>query len=57
MLAISLIGPENRREYSTKLDRSPMEMRCKRNSTAPKMLIKARDRLLMKFTEGPVMAP
>ena len=57
MLATSLMGPENRREYSTKLDRLPMERFPHRNKMAPKMLTKAKDRLLIKFTEGPVMPP
>ena len=57
MLATSLMGPENRREYSTKEDRLPMVKWPNRNRMAPKMLTKDRDRLLMKFTEGPVMPP
>ena len=57
ILAASLMGPENRREYSTKLDKSPMDRWPHRYRMAPKMLTKARDRLLMKFTEGPVMPP
>ena len=34
-----------------------MESLCSKNSAAPNTLMKARDRLLMKLTEGPVMAP
>ena len=52
-LAASRMGPENFREYSTKEVRLPMEMPPPMNSSPPNTLMAARDRLLMKLTEGP----
>ena len=50
------MGPENFREYSTKEDRVPKERLPPRYSMAPKTLMAARERLLMKLTEGPSAA-
>lgn len=57
MLATSLIGPENFREYWTKLERSPRPTLPFRNSREPNTHTRVRETLLMKFTEGPVMVP
>ena len=51
------MGPENLREYSTKEEICPSDIRPNRNSIAPNMLTKDSDRLLMKLTDGPVMLP
>ena len=48
------MGPENLREYSTKEEILPSEIFPDRYISAPKMLISVKDRLLIKFTEGPV---
>ena len=52
-----LKGPENRREYWTKLLRSPKPICPFRNSVEPNTQTSARERLLIKFTDGPVMVP
>ena len=52
ILAISLMGPENRREYWMKLLRSPRRTWPFRNSREPKIQTRDRDTLLMKVTEG-----
>ena len=52
-LAASRMGPENFREYSTKAVRLPRGRLPFRYISAPNTLTAARDRLLMKFTEGP----
>ena len=57
MLAISLIGPENRREYSTKDERLPSETLPTRYRSEPKMLIKVSEMLLIKLTDGPTVLP
>ena len=51
--AVSRIGPENLREYSTKEDSAPRDSPPPKYSRAPKTLTAARERLLMKLTEGP----
>ena len=57
MFAISLIGPLNLREYSTKLEMLPIEIDPPKNSSAPKKLTSESERLLTKLTEGPTMLP
>ena len=57
MFAISLIGPLNFLEYSTNDEMLPMETEPFRNSSAPKKLTSESERLLTKFTEGPIMLP
>ncbi|MFR8207593.1 hypothetical protein [Hominenteromicrobium sp.] len=52
MFAISLIGPLNLREYSTKLEMLPIEIDPPKNSSAPKKLTSESERLLTKLTEG-----
>ena len=47
------MGPENLREYSTKEDSAPRDSPPPRYSRAPKTLMAARDRLLIRLTEGP----
>ena len=54
MLANSLMGPENLREYNTKEDTLPRLMPPAMYSSAPNRLTSARDKLLMKLTPGPV---
>ena len=57
MFAISLIGPENLREYSTKEDRLPKEILPRKKRSAPKTLMSASERLLMALTDGPTVLP
>ena len=57
MLADSLMGPLNFREYSTKEDTSPMEMPFARYRREPNTDTSAREMLLMKLTVGPTMVP
>ena len=49
------MGPENLREYSTKEEILPSVIPPVRYISAPKRLMSVRERLLMKFTDGPVM--
>ena len=57
MLAISLMGPENLREYSTKEEICPRVMFPSIYRKEPNMAIRHSPRLLMKFTEGPMVTP
>ena len=57
MFAVSFMGPENLREYSTNADMSPIPIMPFRYSIAPNTLTSASDTLFIQLTDGPIIEP